>query len=1030
MIRAFVITIFFLFSPLCRLSAQATLIAAFDFPERVVLNDSEAEFIKYHTDGEWHIVSSRVAGLNKQAIAYNALTGETKNTNYCIEEVFDFGSEKRYYGSRVDRPAGPWSYLRLLPDGTFQTVGNFQAYPQYIVDNKAYGVQHNKVYEMRLVGASIVLFDLPSGVSSNYFDYFLGEGALYLAHPTGLLAYDFGKDSLYAPFDAYFQEHSLRLIPWSGSNGRFLYNQTDALDEFRVHEIGYGIAPRELPQGANPPSFGPRFWSTWTDGSQESVTPLKQFSIANGADITWIGIQRGVDWEEIKSSHLIRIDRQEFSEGVDEMSGYKRSIRTMLRHPALLKGMSTGREVVALGLYGEEGFEPYGYVNGELKVLKDFYEGPMGSVAYANDIHLNLPSRFHRTAEYLGYQWFLANSSYFGMELAISDGTPGGTRLYADLEPGIKGLRAVDFDLADDILHVMVQRDDHSIAIYRIGPNIPSEPEVPSPTNDWEQLYSNMDGNNKEYGLGLTYGRPAIVPNGETLMYLTDRFGKNQNYLQSDLPEGHIGHLFVTMDALTGEVISKKSIDFHDFRAGDGNSFLFPRENGGYTVLRSGYPAYHDDEHSIELPFDYNINYAVFSVNFNSDLEFESIQRIDLGNRDYKRILHATKRKDGNIVVVADPEFNSAPLAIGVMNDAGEVLNFRILQPLRNYMETFEAWMDERGTFYIAQYSTRPDCQDCSLFIHSYDSELQTIDTYEAIYNGALRSPRMYMMNNGERWITGGLRGSITFSGSNVKHTVGGGDIKGYQAFVSREITEINWFLPFRVYDSDILNYQASFLHEGNVFLNYLRGDLNGESYTNIGQMFNFFNPPDQAFYEIVQLDAFASEAQYHVTPVLVRNVDRTFRHTQHVMPDGKWIRAFSGARNNVVHAEFWKHPLPVYHDSFFNRVQMVKTDWPFQPLPVTTLLAEADENGGHMHIFPNPNDGNFMVLPRDGANKIPYDQFRVFDMQGRVVHERTMLQEFSYKQVQLPVSLAQGLYHVVFSGPEVQESLRLVIAR
>jgi hypothetical protein len=67
--------------------------------------------------------------------------------------------------------------------------------------------------------------------------------------------------------------------------------------------------------------------------------------------------------------------------------------------------------------------------------------------------------------------------------------------------------------------------------------------------------------------------------------------------------------------------------------------------------------------------------------------------------------------------------------------------------------------------------------------------------------------------------------------------------------------------------------------------------------------------------------------------------------------------------------------------------------------------------------------------MPRDGANKIPYENLRIHDMQGRLVYARPMRQDFSYKEVQLPADLAKGVYHVVFSGPDVQESVRMVIA-
>jgi hypothetical protein len=262
--------------------------------------------------------------------------------------------------------------------------------------------------------------------------------------------------------------------------------------------------------------------------------------------------------------------------------------------------------------------------------------------------------------------------------------------------------------------------------------------------------------------------------------------------------------------------------------------------------------------------------------------------------------------------------------------------------------------------------------------------------------------------------------------GAHLVDRVGQGD---------RGLFALRWLQPFDfpadlfTYNEEIFqSYQAE-LHDGNLFMSYVRSKYAGQEIFE-GFDYDYFSAPDHLVFEIAQLnDNGQMEHREELEVAFDGNRSRLYP-TSIRTSEGKWLRGLRAGSYSRAHFDVWKDPKPYYHDNFANRFQLISEDWPFEVLPATTRPAVANEDDSYMHIFPNPNNGEFFVVPRGSGNEIPYERFYIYDMQGRLVFERNMNSDFNYKSIRLPDDLSEGVYHVTFKGPEAEETLRLVLAR
>lgn len=1003
--------------------AQLTLIKELDFPEKAVLGSDVFERFGYVVDGDWHIVSSIMAG-KRQALAYNHATGLVKNTNYIVDDSWDFDGQKIYRGWPTGNQFGVWRYLRLAANGNFFPIDELAAYPSLVAGDYAYGVNSRKVYEMQpFADSTRILFELPPEVNPNALDFELQDETLYVAHYSGILKYDFASDSLSAMHPDYFAANDLEYIPWSGLEGRFLFKKKGPHPRLVLHEAGHGIEPRLIPDGSNATTFNPRIWFQSTPFQLPYV--FNQHKIANissASDLTWFGFVQNAYGTE-HGNYLYRIDRSGGEASVNEVVFPNQNLPADIWLKPWVHALDN-ENVVAMGFYGDEGLEPYGYAEDGLVLLKDFYEGPKGSVDYVNDEMLNGPTRWHRSMRWNGQLLFPIIGSYYGAELAVSDGTPEGTRLLADLEPGIKGCRAFQFFQTETSHFILAQKDDHSIALYTLGEQMPPIPAEPEPNPRLEVLIGNRSGMLFSNHGGNYDQKPPLLLNDGVITYL----GHNTEVSNFDLytTEGPmLSNALIQLDAATGKVINTKL--FGPDRISQHNDwFLLPAKNGGYQLIRSGKANYQDESEDIKS----HTNNSIHLTRFDAQLEFLGIEHLETGVPSIQRLVFVEATDDG-FVVLAQRNWNrSHPLRLlKYDHDAKQVKAVNIPR-LDVSRERMEAWHDERGQLNIALFVGQNDCVDCPLIIQTFDEDLSPAGLWTATYSGKLEHPRLHLLPNGERWFIAALNGEILLPGSSNPLVVSGDDSDSYGVVCLRDIAFLNRHLETKILDAQARKYYPSFSHEGNVYLNYLRTELGSDEFVPVSGVWNNFNVPHPFFYEIAQLDGLAEISAYAELEVELSDLTKALHFSQVIDTSGTWIRSVKAGRWNVAHVHLHKHPRPAYHDNFANRIQIFTDEWPFTPQPVPVVEAVPNEDGSYMHLFPNPSTGEFFIVPRQGGNRVPYDRFIVHDMQGRLIEERIIPSDFLFERIQFSNSLNAGVYHVVFSGGQEKESHRIVVIK
>lgn len=1004
--------ILFLLLLLCsdKAAAQLQLITEFDFPERAILKQEEFDRFRYAKDGDWHIVSALIAG-QRQSLVYRVSTGAVNNTNYIIENPWVFDSGRIYPGWPVDNQQAGWTYLDFNQEnGQFYPRTDLPAFPQLIEGDLAYGVQQRNVYEMDPFALEHrILFTLPNSVSTSNLGWQLVDSTLYISHDEGVFVYELGDDILSTPFDNYIQNNDLVYVPFTGHQGKFLFTVKGEQNGFNLHELGHGREPRLIPQGEHPPTLVPEALS--------STSGFKSRAVASGANLTWLTYFTRAE-NGFYTSHLIKVNRSEKAPAIDEVGNYTgRNISDYGRTPTTLC-LEDGSPV-ALGWFGSEGSEPFGFINNELSLLNDFYEGKRGSVNYASGVILNMPSWLQRYASHNDHLYFPVNASYFGSEIAVSDGT----RLLSDLEPGIRGLRTVEFCTLEEDLYFLVQKDDLSFAIYRLGSTLPAVPDIPEPdmSRDWGIMLGNEDGSQQITFAQNHDGETPIVEDGQTITYLSPRLDPTVRIY----PDTMLNQQFIQIEMATGLPIREKK-----FAGGSvENSKILPGQDGGVNIIRLGGPGYRDNAIDTSLGENYSEQDKLFLLQFDQNLEFQSIKKL-LGTssfREYDLLIDAFEVDDG-FVVLAREDWDRFFWLMHFSHDGDLKKNISIPSKSNNYHEA-NLYKEPDGGFQLAMHETRYNCDNCEIRIMHYTPELELRETWVAHMDGRIYHPRMFDMENGERWLLGAGAGSISLPhnrGTHLVEPVGQGN---------RGVFGLRWLRPFYLpadlftYNEEIFKSYPGELHDGNLFVSYIRSVYVGQE---IFEPFDYyyFSSPDYLVYEVAQLDDNGQMSQREELEVAFHGNNSRLYATSLRTSEDKWIRGLRAGSYCKAHFDMWEDPKPYYHDNFASRFQLISESWPFEPLPATVRPAEANEDGSYMKIFPNPNNGEFFVVPRNSGNEIPFERFHIYDMQGRLVFERHMKSDFNYKTIRLPVDLSEGVYHVTFKGPTAEETLRLVLAR
>jgi ELWxxDGT repeat protein len=995
-------------------SAQLELIAELNFPERAILRQEEFDRFRYVKDGDHHLLSALIAG-KRQSIVYNASTGEVNSTNYVVENPWVFKSGRIYPGWPVDNQMAGWTYLRFEEDGQFYPRPALPAFPYLIAGDIAFGLQQRNVYEMAPFSSQHrLLFTLPNTVSTSDLGWQLVDSTLYIPHGNGVFVYDLRTDSLSTPFDGYIEDNNLFYLPYSDLAGRFLFRVIGEEEGLTLHEVGHGMEPRLIPQGENPPNVGSVSFSV-SNG-------FRPRAVANGGERTWLTYFTQAE-SGFYNSHLLKIERGQNKPAMDEVSNYEGSI-ILYEYNSTPSVYSLENGVpVALGWYGPEGCEPFGFINDELNLLADFYEGDRGSVNYASGDIVNMPSWLMRHAFHNDNIYFPALSTYFGTEIAVSDGTPAGTRILADLESGIRGIRAVEFYTLEEDLYFAVQKDDLSFAIYRQGSILQPSPEIPDPyaSRDWEVMLGNTDGTGEIRHFENHDGATPITQDGSVITYLSPRLDPTSR----QYPDTMLNQQLIQIDMATGTVFREKR-----FKGGlVAKSKLLPGEEGGVNIIRLGGPDYRDSQNDTTLENYYDASEKLFMVQFDAELNFQGIKKL-LGTssfREYDQLNSALAVDDGFVLLTRD-YWDSYFWLLHFSHD-GELIKNIAIPRERGNIQKANLSREPDGNFQLVIYETRYNCDDCEVRILRYSPDLKLKETWVAHVAGRIYHPRLFDMENDERWLVGAANGTIHLPGNRGSHLVervGQGD---------RGLFALRWLEPFN-FPADLFTYEEEILksyppetHDGNLFMSYVRSQYIGQEIFE-GFDYHYFSAPDRLVYEVSQVNDNGQKVQREDLEVAFHgNHDRIFA-TSIRTSNNKWLRGLRAGSYSRVHFDMWKDPKPYYHENFANRFQLISENWPFDPLPATVRPSIADEDGSYMHIFPNPNNGEFFIVPRGSGNVIPYNRFEIFDMRGRMIFNRSLNSDFNYVKIRLPQHLAEGVYHVIFKGPEAEEALRLVLAK
>ncbi|MFN2430689.1 MAG: hypothetical protein ABR574_11770 [Cryomorphaceae bacterium] len=923
--------VFVLFFAVVEAQGQVVKVDDISFPNTPgLLNHGSTDF-RYFVDGSHHICTYE--GLvTSYCVVYNSQTGTSQNSSFIPKRVYDFGAEKRYLGTRI---TGSGSiefnrYARLAEDGQFTMVPNLPAPPKAFRNGKGYTLSDNELFEITLNPFAVTtLHTLETSIDGLSAELYISGDTIYIAHKQGFSTFSLSDSVWSAPFEAYFDAFDLTLIPKTGIRGRHLYSESGTPNT--LHEIGAQSTARVIPVIEDIPDFAYiNAFESYLNYQEEQGR-----NVANAENHTWINLLTRIDDSWDRQDHLVEINRSQNDPGLSILRSYKRSKFEDGYRRAALSALNDGENLVALGLFGDAGYEPYGFLGDSISVLKDLIPGSAGSVDYlveATTSNINNPNLFEEAYDQF---FFVGSSPGFGREICVSNGTPEGTRVVADLQPGLKGLRRVRFTTADGLLYAFVQMHDYRTAIYQIGPQLPPTPEPEENNVIWEAFTAPLAEVSLQFiELESGNGHQTMISDDGYVYQLLD--GVRPGLLTTDsLPaedynfSSSISHprtlRLNKIDPATGEYVWRKPfLTYIGGSSGRAVKMLVSQDEK-LRILFTGLQEYSDfDQNEIIPPIGYPVGHNTANLTtFSKDGALESIVRIQY-DEWLSDVLHFSDADDGNFIGVFNASSNSIRL---LKFDAdGELLAIRNTD--LNGFDKIRCWKGDENLLWISSHPKSDGCENCQVQLLAFNTDLEPVNLHSFRYNGSMAHPNVHTLPNGERWFTGAFDGMVEFDFANGKRTFYADNSGKLRPFVIRELVDFNFFQDAVLIDSEAWGYNPSFMREGNVFLSYFE-DGRLDIPPSDENIYGTYSIPQvhQLNHVVLQLDGAGFPTDdFKQTVYAYRGDIDNLALSEGLLQNGLWWQSAID-----IHME-WKSPEPEYLRSYHTGAQIAAMPWPFSP--------------------------------------------------------------------------------------------------
>lgn len=1018
-----------LFSFVLVSKGQLTHLTELSF-SNVALNDyNETETFSLYTEDHFSMVFMNNFGSeNDQAYIYNRNTGEFSDFPFRIWNQFRVGDEFFYAGQFIHAQYSN-KYFKLTAEGESQLVDDFPVEPTYHYNGKAYGINRGDLWEFStnpLQMKKIATFDLPISYPPAQISI-LGD-TVYVASVKGYDTFNITDSTYSKPYTDFISSHNLELIPYSELNGRFLYYNSSKEVDLEIYEMGEGMPPRLL-VASTPLPYKMAYWYLNANAFRMQ-TPKGCFT--SSGNVTWLNIHDSEPDPLRIWDVLFKIDRSETNPHIKVIREFKRA-KSYGNPDANMMAFNDGQKVAALGLFGPEGYEPYGMENDSLVVMKDYIPGPRGSVDEVMYSDLNDFRKSDDPVYWNGKLWFAASLPHYGREIAYSDGTAQGTGVLADLAKGGESLRIVRFAPSGNKMFILVQREDLSVGLYELGSDVP-EFDISVENNEYWTSEFGAFPESELFPYNDNKGsRDRLISGGDGFLYYLSHSttlgsllgdipgiygfnGENDSYYEDNV------FRLKKIDAQTGDVSYSKAFRNPD-PLSSVKSYHLVKHNSDIVVWGWGMSGFRDEDHEM-IPPDGSLPQLVLT-RFDTDGNFKSIMALPR-NTAQVDVLFLSVLENGNFLTVLKESDSAYPdLYVQEISPEGNIVRNNVIS-LKYGESTYIRKDDTNDGLYLTHYNIEKQNDIFEAIFFRYSSESGLEELGDIAYQGAMINPDIFIKPSGELWYTGALNGKLLGADNTTNYDLTTED-NFYSVFSLRTSPVVNAFSDLTVLSDAATHYFGSIVHNDEIHLQFL-APVSTQPALDFSQYPSYFTFGSSFNLELytVQLDKDSHEAARVSQPWKIATLSRGVYLTSIVNQNKDWYQMVVAGHDNIVHVDTLLPP-PVYQASMGYRVQLMRRKWEFKASSNNVYDADPDENGNLLNIFPNPNKGTFNILPNNG-NRIPYSGYKVFDMQGRVVYSGILPETFNYLQLNFPATLRAGIYQVRFEGEDVSEMHRMVL--
>ncbi|MGB6035067.1 MAG: T9SS type A sorting domain-containing protein, partial [Cryomorphaceae bacterium] len=949
-------------------------------------------------------------------VLYNKTTAELS-----IAPVFVI-SQHEVFGSMlylIKQGSSSRRYAKLLPSGNFQTVPDPTFIPSFEHNGKVYGREGRTIYCANTDGTDIrAIAELPFSTGSRSGYAVKGDSIFFATHRR-FVAFNM-TDSTYHDYDPSFMNgEELTYLPGSKHNDRFVYFSEKGDGTIHFYELGEGVGRRSL--GTIKLDSN----ATVTAVINGQWTYLHSNAVQSKNDVTYLALWTGIDSWPLYTNVLIKLNRSDIQTEATLIHSYRRDNKIRMLSNRLF--ITDEGNLVAQGLFGPEGIENYGIIDGEFKVLKDFIPGSYGSLDWFLDFHHLSDGNTETLVKVWDDKiWSLAAHPHYGMELTYSDGSEQGTTMLSDLAEGAMGLAY--FALLDDneVAYVYAQHEDESYHLYRIGPQLPSIIDI-----EKSPYWSTTLGSYPEYYMTA----PTFYRSRSTVVNVVDDPTSNGIYSLS--PKGKAGRMIGdsinpfyrgSSEVYRIQKLNRQSGDlewstmFNMYGFGD-NAKLALDTEGKIQLLKFSFGEYQDEESILrrEEP-DWDLsNYGIYLYTFSSEGQLEQIRRIS-GLEGSASLRHFSVDDQSRISYVLR---YSNKIQYHKATMEGSSIELKSVAVSESQSTTY---FEQVGDYFVASaYNSRDQCNNCTARLYLLDSSFDVLRSESIKYNGKLDKPQLLPAFEDEIWLACGGNGTLSIGSPSYNVDLGEESYFNQKALLQRWTSEDRVLLSSRVIDDGILDYLGAYIHNGSIVMAYTSQDSSFGLFPFHVSLFRYNPKPEPSYLRLIQFDQLGQENDQHNIPVSISGQDSGFNYKPLKTTDDQWMFAAYSQSEDRVHVDTLIPP-PLFAHSIY-RVQLINRKWPFESLAALKQDAVENEAQRFANVFPNPTTGQTFIVPNRG-NALPFDRIEVYDMHGRFVYGQEIPEIIYFFNIDLGSRLNVGKYVIRLIGDSKTETHHIVLAK